>query len=133
MRYPVFKQEISWNSGIGNMKKIQIIIDLERTGKRLKAIAVQKGYSVKSIQEYLGLSCPQPIYRWYKGMILPSVDHLLMLSELYQVHMEDLLVKKNIKLTMNIEDREEKSDIISDLNFTKRTHRIQAYFLKLYA
>ena len=66
-------------------------------------------------------------------MILPSVDHLLMLSELYQVHMEDLLVKKNIKLTMNIEDREEKSDIISDLNFTKRTHRIQAYFLKLYA
>ena len=66
-------------------------------------------------------------------MILPSVDHLLMLSELYQVHMEDLLVKKNIKLTMNIEDREDKSDIISDLNFTKRTHRIQAYFLKLYA
>ena len=63
----------------------------------------------------------------------PSVDHLLMLSELYQVHMEDLLVKKNIKLTMNIEDREEKSDIISDMNFTKRTLRLQAYFLKLYA
>lgn len=115
------------------MKKIQIIIDLERTGKRLKAIAVLKGYSVKSIQEYLGLSCPQSIYRWYKGMILPSVDHLLMLSELYQVHMEDLLVKKNIKLTMNIWDREEKSDIISDMNFTKRTLRLQAYFLKLYA
>ena len=35
------------------------------------------------------------IYRWYKGKILPSVDHLLMLSELLNVHMEDLLVKKN--------------------------------------
>ncbi len=47
------------------------------------------------IQDYLHLSCVQPIYRWYKGLILPSVDHLFMLSELLNVHMEDFLVKKN--------------------------------------
>ncbi len=40
-------------------------------------------------------SKPFDNYRWYKGLILPSVDHLLMLSELLNVHMEDLLVKKN--------------------------------------
>ena len=45
--------------------------------------------------DYLHLSCVQPIYRWYKGLILPSVDHLLMLSELLNVYMEELLVKKN--------------------------------------
>ena len=53
------------------------------------------GYTPNMIKDYLHLSCVQPIYRWYKGKILPSVDHLLMLSALLDVHMEELLVKKN--------------------------------------
>lgn len=51
-------------------------------------------------QGYLHLSCVQPIYRWYKGLILPSVNHLFMLSELLNVHMEELLVKKNAVLVI---------------------------------
>ena len=65
-------------------------IDIIGTGKKLKTMAINNGYSVKDIQEYLGLSCPQSIYRWYKGVILPSVDNLFRLSELYHVHMEEL-------------------------------------------
>ena len=70
-------------------------IDMYRTGKKLKRMLEYAGYTPRMIQDYLHLSCVQPIYRWYKGMILPSVDHLLMLSELLHVHMEELLVKKN--------------------------------------
>lgn len=70
-------------------------IDIMETGKKLKTMAINNGYSVKDIQEYLGLSCPQSIYRWYKGVILPSVDNLFRLSELYHVHMEELLVRDN--------------------------------------
>jgi len=69
-------------------------IDMLQTGLQLKLYMDRAGVSVKDIQEYLYLSCPQPIYRWIQGKILPSVDHLLMLSELFGVHMEDLLVKK---------------------------------------
>lgn len=72
-------------------------IDLEKTGLQLKRMLKMAGYKTKQIQQYLHLSCPQPIYRWYKGQILPSVDHLLMLSELLGVHMEELLVKKEKK------------------------------------
>ena len=71
-------------------------IDMQRTGRKLKHIIEKSGYTPRMIQEYLHLSCVQPIYRWYKGLILPSVAHLLMLSELLNVHMEDLLVKKNV-------------------------------------
>ena len=71
-------------------------IDMQRTGRRLKHMIESAGYTPRIIQDYLHLSCVQPIYRWYKGKILPSVDHLLMLSELLNVHMEDLLVKKNV-------------------------------------
>ncbi len=70
-------------------------IDMKQTGRKLKHIIESAGYTPRMIQEYLHLSCVQPIYRWYKGLILPSVDHLLMLSELLDVHMEDFLVKKN--------------------------------------
>lgn len=70
-------------------------IDMKRTGIKLKHMIESAGYTPRIIQNYLHLSCVQPIYRWYKGLILPSVDHLLMLSELLNVHMEELLVKKN--------------------------------------
>lgn len=69
-------------------------IDMQKTGKRIRHFIENAGYNPRMIQEYLHLSCVQPIYRWYKGIILPSVDHLFMLSELLGIHMEELLVKK---------------------------------------
>lgn len=46
---------------------------------------------MQDIQNYLVLSCPQPVYRWFQGKTLPSVDHLYALSRLLGVHMEELL------------------------------------------
>ena len=61
-------------------------IDMKKTGILLKYRIEKAGYTVKDIQKILQLSCPQPIYRWFKGMILPSVDHLYVLSRLLKVH-----------------------------------------------
>ena len=66
-------------------------IDQLRTGKKLKIMIETAGYDVKYIQKYLQLSCPQSIYRWYKGKALPSLEHLSALSKLLHVHMEELL------------------------------------------
>ncbi len=67
-------------------------IDQVKTGIKLKKMLKAAGYDVRDIQEYLHLSCPQSIYRWFKGKILPSVEHLCALSKLLNVHMEDLLI-----------------------------------------
>lgn len=67
-------------------------IDQLRTGKKLKTMIESAGYDVKYIQKYLHLSCPQSVYRWYKGKALPSLEHLAALSKLLHVHMEELLV-----------------------------------------
>lgn len=75
-------------------KKIYFNIDMEATGKRLQRAIYSAGYDVKTVQTYLQLSCPQPVYRWFKGQILPTVDHFYMLSKLLGVHMEDLIVPK---------------------------------------
>lgn len=73
-------------------------IDMKQTGIQLKSKIQQAGYSVKDIQEKLMLSCPQPIYRWFNGKVLPSVDHLYVLSRLLKVHMEELLVPVTMPL-----------------------------------
>ncbi|MDE6714723.1 MAG: helix-turn-helix domain-containing protein [Lachnospiraceae bacterium] len=75
-------------------------IDQIKTGIKLKMMLKAAGYEVRDIQEYLHLSCPQSIYRWYKGKILPSVEHLCALSKLLNVHMEELLVLQG----QNVED-----------------------------
>ena len=98
-------------------------IDMIETGKRLKKFAQRSGYSVKDIQQYMGLSCPQPVYRWYKGVILPSVDNLLRLSELYQVHMEELLVKTGYIWSYDVEN-------MKNRNLEKR---LRTYYFKMVA
>lgn len=67
-------------------------IDMTKTGMLLKKRISEAGYTVKDIQKLLNLSCPQPIYRWYKGQILPTLEHLFILSRFLGVHMEELLV-----------------------------------------
>lgn len=69
-------------------------IDIEKTGKKLKDLIGESGYSIRAIQELLHLSCPQPIYRWMKGQTLPTVDHLYALARIFHLHMEELLVQK---------------------------------------
>ena len=98
-------------------------IDMNRTGRKLKGMLESAGYTPRMIQDYLHLSCVQPIYRWYKGLILPSVDHLFMLSELLNVHMEDFLIKKNTKPV--IYD-------IDQYNSQTMTKRMTAYYKKIY-
>ncbi len=99
-------------------------IDMQATGARLKRLASIQGYSVSAIQEYLHLSCPQPVYRWFQGKVLPTVDHLYMLSMLFEVHMEELLVPTRRPLQYGI-----------DMRAIKRSHgrnRLLAYHKSLY-
>lgn len=96
-------------------------IDQVKTGIKLKMMLKAAGYEVRDIQEYLHLSCPQSIYRWYKGKILPSVEHLCALSKLLNVHMEDLLVLQG----QNMEDD------IAELTGDARAVRLLSYMRRL--
>lgn len=79
---------------MASKREIYPDIDMEKTGELMKQKIFGAGLTVKDIQERLYLSCPQPVYRWFKGQILPSVNHLYALSRLLGIHMEDLLVQR---------------------------------------
>ena len=86
-------------------------IDQIKTGIKLKMMLNAAGYSVRDIQKYLHLSYPQSIYRWFKGKILPSIDHLCALSKLLNVHMEELLVLQGQSIFSGIVEAEVESRI----------------------
>ncbi|MBQ8299534.1 MAG: helix-turn-helix transcriptional regulator [Clostridia bacterium] len=79
-----------------------MLIDQAKTGQKLKIMFKLAGYDVKYIQEYLNLSCPQPIYRWFKGQNLPTVEKLYTLSILLGVHMEELLVLQGQSINIGL-------------------------------
>ena len=85
-------------NGGESMKKITYTpLDIVKTGKRIYSVIHGNSYSVRELQELLNLSCPQPIYRWMKGKALPSVDHLYMMHRLFEIHMEDMLVARDVE------------------------------------
>ena len=68
------------------------MVDMGETGKRIKELRERSGLSVREVQNFLGLEAPQSIYHWQNGKTLPSVDHLIALSKLFGVSVEEILI-----------------------------------------
>ena len=68
------------------------VIDLVKTGNTIKALMVKNNISVSKLQDILGFTSPQAIYKWFWGQSLPSVDNLVILSRILNVSIEDILV-----------------------------------------
>lgn len=67
-------------------------IDMVKTGQNIMRLRIQNGFSVKDLQEVFGFATPQAIYKWQHGTAMPTIDNLIVLATLFQVHMEDILV-----------------------------------------
>ena len=67
-------------------------VDLVATGKNIEKLRKEAGLSVKELQNIFGFGTPQAIYKWQQGATLPSIDNLVMLAKVFQVHIEDIIV-----------------------------------------
>jgi transcriptional regulator with XRE-family HTH domain len=68
------------------------VIDLVKTGNNIKSLLAQNNISVTQLQDILGFTSPQAIYKWFWGQSLPSIDNLVILSSILHVSIEDILV-----------------------------------------
>jgi len=84
-----------------------IAIDMIETGKRIKTLMISEGYNINDLKVYLCLKNPQAIYKWFSGKSIPSLDFLFALSKLFNVHMDELLVGREINYTSEIEAKKE--------------------------
>ena len=68
------------------------VIDMVRTGQNIGRLRKQAGLSVRDLQDIFGFATPQAIYKWQQGAALPTLDNLVVLAAVLQVHMDDILV-----------------------------------------
>lgn len=77
-------------------------IDMIKTGQNIEKLRKEMGLSVRDLQILFGFTTPQAIYKWQHGDCMPSIDNLLVLATIFQVHMEDILViekKKQMQIS----------------------------------
>lgn len=67
-------------------------IDMGKTGENITRLRLAAGLSVKELQDIFGFATPQAIYKWQHGTALPTIDNLVVLACVFQVHMDDILV-----------------------------------------
>lgn len=68
------------------------IIDMVKTGQNIVKLRQENGLSVKELQDMFGFATPQAIYKWQQGTSVPSIDNLIVLAQIFQVHMDDIIV-----------------------------------------
>lgn len=73
------------------------VIDVADTGRNIKKISKEKGFSADMLKNLLGLSDKSNVYKWFRGEVLPTTDNLLVMSILFGVTVNDLVIIKNIK------------------------------------
>jgi len=67
-------------------------INMVKTGKNIVKLRKKNGMTVKELQDIFGFTTPQAIYKWQQGLALPSIDNLVVLANVFQVHIDEILV-----------------------------------------
>ena len=75
--------------------------DLKATGRKIKLLMDAGGISVRDLQSVFGFEYPQAVYAWLNGRNLPTVDNLLVLSELFDMPIDEIVQRKFVKLKAN--------------------------------
>ncbi|MBO4496095.1 MAG: helix-turn-helix transcriptional regulator [Clostridiales bacterium] len=68
------------------------IINMEETGSNIVRLRENAGMSVRELQDIFGFATPQAIYKWQRGVSMPTIDNLVVLSITFQVPIERILV-----------------------------------------
>ena len=73
-------------------ERMDISINMEKTGKRIRQAVKDSGYSIKEILTITGVTAEQTIYKWYKGQSLPALETQIVLCRLFDMQLTELLV-----------------------------------------
>ena len=65
---------------------------MAKTGQNIVILRKRAGLSVRDLQDVFGFATPQAIYKWQKGLALPTIDNLVVLAALLDVSIDDIIV-----------------------------------------
>ena len=68
------------------------VIDMTATGQNIARLRKRAGLTVKDLQDIFGFATPQAIYKWQRGMAMPTLDNIAVLAAVFGVMIDDILV-----------------------------------------
>lgn len=72
------------------------MIDMRKTGQRIKETCDNQGITVRQIQDELNIGSFQSVYSWFHGKTLPSLDNFCALCKLLHVSMDSMIVEQEV-------------------------------------
>lgn len=76
------------------------IIDLQSTAKNIKRLRIERNVSAQQLADMMGIAV-QAVYKWERGVNLPSVDNMFFLADIYHVNVDDIIVRKQYNMTFS--------------------------------
>jgi transcriptional regulator with XRE-family HTH domain len=74
------------------VRRVDISINMEKTGANIRRLIRASGYSMRDIMAITGISTEQAVYKWYRGDSIPSIETMLILCNTLGVEINELLV-----------------------------------------
>ena len=69
------------------------VIDIKKTGTRIKELRIACKLKVEDIAEFMGFESVQAVYKWQRGDCLPTLDNMYALSRLFNTNVDNILVE----------------------------------------
>mgnify|MGYP002624078127 CR=1 FL=1 len=68
------------------------------TGKRIRELRMQRNIKVNELARLIGLESDQAIYKWQRGDSMPSMDNVVVLSEILGVPLDEIIVRDDPRM-----------------------------------
>ena len=68
-------------------------VNLAATGDNIVRLRRRTGLSVQDLQNIFGFSTPQAIYKWQRGVSLPTLDNLVVLAAVFGTTLDAIVVR----------------------------------------
>ena len=72
------------------------MINTAATGQNINRMRIGAGMTVREMQEVVGFTTPQAIYKWIHGTAMPTIDNMVILASMFDVTVDEIIAVDTI-------------------------------------
>ena len=71
-------------------------VDMKATGQNIKNMMKAKGITARDIQARCGFGTPQAVFKWMRGVCMPTIDNMIIIADMFGCTMDDIVIINKI-------------------------------------
>ncbi len=72
------------------------VIDMAATGRNIRDLRLAAGMTIRDVRAACGVSSAA-VTKWQSGRALPTLDNMVVLADLWSVHIDDIIVVQTLQ------------------------------------